>query len=146
MSKLPKRTPSCRSSATVFCEKPHFGLSGLPFMKSITSWRSMSLRQRSSSSSCVSCAGTWCSSYAPGAGAGALVEESGALAPVAAGAACEATAAESAAALAPEMRESSVWPRSRTKDGTESMSKDSDTSGSDSASIWEGQGIRCDSS
>jgi hypothetical protein len=135
MSKLPKRTPSCRSSATVFCEKPHFGLSGLPFMKSITSWRSMSLRQRSSSSSCVSCAG-----------AGALVEESGALAPVAAGAACEATAAESAAALAPEMRESSVWPRSRTKDGTESMSKDSDTSGSDSASIWEGQGIRCDSS
>lgn len=136
MSKLPKRTPSCRKSATVFCEKPHLGLSGLPFMKSITSWRSMSLRQRSASSSSVSCAGTWCSSYAPGAGAGALVDESGAFVPAAfVGAACEATAAESAAALAPEMRESSVCPRSRTNEGTESMSKDSETSGSDSASI-----------
>lgn len=54
-----------------------------------------------------------------------------------AGEACEATAADRAEALAPLMRERSVWPRSSTKLGTLSMSNDSETSGSDSASIYE---------
>ena len=69
-----------------------------------------------------------------------VVEEEGWLAPFAAPDeedevdAWEARAAARADALAPETRERSVWPRRRTKVGTESTSKDSETSGCDSAS------------
>lgn len=48
----------------------------------------------------------------------------------------DATAALSAAALAPLILERRVWPRKRMKEGTLSTSKDSDTSGCSSASIY----------
>lgn len=159
MSKVPNATPSCLSNPTVFWENPHFGWSGLPFMNSITLLEFMIFLHLSNSCSSDSFSGGWwreCVSmdpstapvYVEGAACGAEeVEDEGP--PLVAEEededAWEATADASAEAFAPDTLDKSVWPRRRTKVGTESTSKDSDTSGCDSASTWAvgRQELRC---